>query len=95
MVAQTCLSGGAHIIGATTANLTINDRETNDSGNYQVIVTNYAGSVTSIPVALLTVTNNPPTITQQPTSQTVGVGSNRRCPFNGSRAVRRLTFTNG
>jgi hypothetical protein len=68
------LVGGTHIIGATNATLTINTVESNDIGSYQVIITNYAGSVTSA-VAILTVTNNPPTITTQPTNQTVGAGS--------------------
>ena len=79
------------------ATLTIIFPETNDSGNYQVIVTNYAGSVTSS-VAMLTVTNIPTVFTQQPASQTVGVGSTvtnsvltRRCsnlPYS-SMAERR------
>ena len=77
------LIGGTHIIGATNATLTISTVESNDSGNYQVIVTNFAGSVTSTPPALLTVTNNPPTITTQPTSQTVGIGSNLTFSVNG------------
>jgi hypothetical protein len=77
------LVGGTHIIGATNATLTINTVESNDSGNYQVIVTNFAGSVTSSPPAVLTVTNNPPTITTQPTNQTVGVGSNVTFSVNG------------
>jgi len=76
------LIGGTHIIGATNATLTISTVESNDSGNYQVIVTNYAGSVTSS-VAILTVTNNPPTITTQPISQTVGIGSNLTFSVNG------------
>jgi hypothetical protein len=76
------LIGGTHIIGATNATLTINTVESNDSGNYQVIITNYGGSVTSS-VAVLTVTNNPPTITTQPASQTVGIGSNVVFSVNG------------
>jgi len=66
---------GATISGiATNSTLTIFTAQTNESGNYLVIVTNFAGSVTSS-VAVLTVTNIPPTITAQPTNQTVGVGS--------------------
>jgi hypothetical protein len=64
---------GATINGATNATLTISDAQTNDSGNYLVIVTNYGGSVTSS-VAVLTVTSAP-FLTLQPTNQTVGVGS--------------------
>ena len=77
------LGTGAHIAGATTAILTINCPETNDSGNYQVIVTNYGGSVTS-DVALLTVTNIPTVFSQQPMSQTVGVGSTVQFSINAT-----------
>ncbi len=75
------VGGGAHISGATNANLTINDPQTNESGNYQVIVTNFAGSTTSS-VAVLTVTDLP-RITQQPTNQTVGVGANATFKIDG------------
>ncbi len=61
---------GSTISGATNTTLTISNAQTNDSGNYTVVVTNYAGSVTSS-VAVLTVTNGPPVITVQPTNQTV------------------------
>jgi hypothetical protein len=64
---------GATIGGVTNATLTINGVQTNDSGNYLVIVTNYGGSVTSS-VVVLTVTSVP-FLTLQPTNQTVGVGS--------------------
>ena len=70
----TTISGSA-ISGSTNYILTISGAQTNDSGGYLVIVTNIAGSVTSS-VAVLTVTNEPPEITTQPTSQTVAVGSN-------------------
>jgi hypothetical protein len=73
-----------HISGATNTTLTINDPQTNDSGNYQVIVTNYAGSATSSPLAVLTVTNIPTVLTLQPISQTVGVGTNVTFSFNGN-----------
>ena len=75
--------GGAHISGATNLNLTINDPQTNDGGNYQVIVANYAGSVTSS-VAVLTVTNIPTVFTQQPATQTVGIGSTVTFSVNGT-----------
>jgi hypothetical protein len=75
------VGGGAHISGAISANLTINDPQTNESGNYQVIVTNYAGSTTSS-VAVLTVTDLP-RITLQPTNQTVGVGANATFNIDG------------
>jgi plastocyanin len=54
--------------------LTISNAQTTNSGSYTVIVTNIAGSVTSSN-AILTVTNIPPSITGQPTNQTVAVGT--------------------
>jgi hypothetical protein len=69
----TNLVNGGHISGATTANLTIKNARTNDSGNYTVVVTNLAGSVTSSN-AVLTVASSP-VITIQPTNQTMAVGS--------------------
>ena len=63
------------ISGATTNVLTISNAQTNNSGNYSVIVTDIAGSVTSSN-AVLRVTNIPPAIKVQPASQTVSVGSN-------------------
>jgi hypothetical protein len=77
------LGAGAHISGATNPTLTISCPETNDTGNYQVIVTNFAGSVTSS-VALLTVTNIPTVFSVQPLSQTVGIGSTVKFIANGS-----------
>jgi hypothetical protein len=65
---------GSIISGSTNDVLTISGAQTNDSGNYQVIITNYAGS-TSSPPAALTVMYFPPYLTLQPTNQTVGVGS--------------------
>jgi hypothetical protein len=74
---------GGSIRGATTNVLTIYPAQTNNSGSYTVIVANHAGSVTSSN-AVLTVTNEPPVITEQPTSQTVVVGSTATFMINGS-----------
>ncbi len=63
-----------NLAGATSASLTVTNAQFTNSGNYTVVVTNSAGSVTSA-VAVLTV-NAPPIITTQPTNQTVLVGSN-------------------
>ncbi len=49
------------INGALTANLNISFVTTNDLGNYQVIVNNSFGSVTSSPAATLTFSNSAPT----------------------------------
>jgi len=70
----TNLVDGGSISGATTNNLIINTVQTNNSGNYTVIVTNLGGSVTSS-VATLTVASSPLILTQ-PADQTVVVGSN-------------------
>jgi alpha-tubulin suppressor-like RCC1 family protein len=75
VVTVTNLMIGENISGATNYTLTItNAQMTNSDFYYQVIVTNYGGSVTSS-VALLTVTNIPPAITVPPASQTNGVGT--------------------
>ncbi len=64
---------GGNISGATTTRLTLNNVQAGDAGNYSVVVTNMAGSVTSS-VAVLTVLL-PPSITAQPQSQTNVVGA--------------------
>jgi len=75
------LSGGSSftpISGATSSSYTTAALALTDNGDqFEVIVTNSAGSVTSTP-ALLTVTNAPlaPTIIQSPQNQTVSVGQN-------------------
>lgn len=70
----TNLVNGNGISGATNATLIFNNAQVTNSGNYQVIVANYVGSVTSS-VAALTVTNAATVLTSQPASQTVGLGS--------------------
>jgi hypothetical protein len=68
---------GTNISGATATNYTKTNVQLSDAGNYSVVVTNVAGSVTSSN-AVLTVnnTNTPPSITTQPQSQTVNQGAN-------------------
>jgi hypothetical protein len=69
------LANGGRISGATSANLTISNVSTNDSGTtFEVIVTNIYGSATSA-VATLTVLA-PVQITAQPASQAILLGSN-------------------
>ncbi len=68
------LVNGGSISGATGNVLTISNVQTNNTGNYTVVVTNLAGSVTSSN-SVLTVTNIPAMITVQPTNQTVAVGT--------------------
>src|SRR5208283_2588622 len=68
------LVNGSHISGATSNVLNFIQAQTTNSNNYQVIVTNIAGSVTSSP-AILLVTNIPPAITLQPTNKAVVAGT--------------------
>ena len=62
------------LFGATNLSFTITNVQSTNAGNYSVVVTNVAGSVTSSN-AMLTVLV-PPSITTQPTNQTVKQGSN-------------------
>jgi GH25 family lysozyme M1 (1,4-beta-N-acetylmuramidase) len=66
--------GGSNIAGATASTYVINNAQPAQAGNYQVVVTNNYGTVTSA-VRTLTVIA-PPFISGQPQSQTVTVGSN-------------------
>ncbi|MCX6904698.1 MAG: immunoglobulin domain-containing protein [Verrucomicrobia bacterium] len=65
---------GQVLAGQTGPGLTLSQVQASQSGGYSVIVTNPAGGVTS-QVAVLTVLF-PPVILQQPTNQTVDVGTN-------------------
>jgi hypothetical protein len=64
-----------NISGATFASFAIDSAQASDAGQYEVVVSNSAGSVTSNSVSL---TVNPvvaaPSITSQPADQTVNVG---------------------
>lgn len=64
---------GNDLADATSASLTITNAQAADAGNYDVVVLNNVGSVTSA-VATLTVLT-PPLITQQPQDQTVPEGT--------------------
>jgi alpha-tubulin suppressor-like RCC1 family protein len=69
----TNLTNSGRISGATNATLTISNVVTGDAGGYRVVVSNSVSVVTSS-VATLTVLL-PPTITTQPTNQSVPVYS--------------------
>jgi hypothetical protein len=62
----------ANLSGATASSYTATNVQTNSAGSYSVVVTNPMGSLTSAP-ALLAL-SLPPTITNQPQSQTVVAG---------------------
>src|SRR4029079_3455158 len=65
---------GANLGSATSSSLTLNNVQAANAGNYDVVVANTAGSVTSSIAALNL--NGPPVITTQPVSQTVVQGAN-------------------
>ena len=65
---------GSPIGGATAAALNFSSAATNDTGSFDVVITNACGSITST-VAVLTVTADPPIITSDPQSQQVSVGA--------------------
>src|SRR5262249_27765459 len=63
---------GAAVANATSSNLSLTAVTTNQAGGYFVVVTNNFGSDTS-QVAVLTVVDAAPSITLQPTNQTVAI----------------------
>lgn len=66
---------GTNLVGVTGSTLALTNVATTASGNYGVVITNVAGSVTSSPAVLL-ITNAPPAITAQPQAQSVSAGLN-------------------
>ena len=68
------LANSGRVSGATTNTLTISNLQPADAGNYLLLVSNGAGTVTST-VAVLTVIG-PPVILTQPVSQDVVAGAN-------------------
>lgn len=67
----TPLSNGGQIGGATTNTLGITNVAAGNVGDYFVVITNLSGSVTSSPVATLSVTNPVPILLSTPSSRTV------------------------
>ena len=61
------------LVGQTTSTLTLNPVTTNNTGNYYVVITNGDGSVTSSVATLATAVV--PSITQQPTNQSIVLGN--------------------
>jgi hypothetical protein len=81
---------GTNIAGATSASLTLNNLQTNDSGNYTVVLSNSAGSITSAP-AVLTIIGEPIILTQ-PTDLRVLQGSNVSFTVTATNAVSVTYF---
>ncbi len=75
-----------NISGATTNPLMLTSVQFTNAGNYSVLVTNIAGSVTSA-VAVLTVSNQPPGITTQPQNQNVFVGQDANFSVTATGAL--------
>jgi endonuclease/exonuclease/phosphatase family metal-dependent hydrolase len=67
------LFNGTNISGATTDPFALANLQQTNAGNYSVIITNSAGSVTSS-IAILGITNAPPSITTSPLGQSVFAG---------------------
>lgn len=81
--------GGVNITSATNRGLALSNIQTNQAGSYWVVVSNNYGSVTST-VATVTVLSYP-SISLQPQSQTVPVGSN--ATFTVSATGGNLSYT--
>lgn len=66
---------GVVILGATASAYTISEALVSDAGRYDVVVSNYLGSVTSSAATLTVSAPTPPAITAQPVSQSTVAGS--------------------
>ena len=53
------VSDGGAFSGATTSDLTVANASFSESGNYQLIITNAAGAITSAPIVLTVMSTNP------------------------------------
>ncbi|MBI4621594.1 MAG: immunoglobulin domain-containing protein [Verrucomicrobia bacterium] len=74
--------GNQDIVGATSPTYSLSNVQSGDAANYSVVVTNSAGSVTSNAATLtVTTTGTAPTITAQPSDQTVGAGVGASATF--------------
>lgn len=65
---------GNPVPGATGARCTVTNVQAEDMGSYQVLLTNWAGAVTS-QVATLSVTQSPPTFVLQPYNRSAAAGA--------------------
>jgi hypothetical protein len=66
---------GGELFTKTNSSLSLTNVQSANAGNYDVVITNVYGAVTST-VATLTVLSAPPTISLQPTSRVASVGQN-------------------
>ena len=70
------LSNAGQYSGVTNTSLSISSLALTNATNYEVVITNAFGSVTSTPAKLTVLSNSPPSITTQPASQTNTAGQN-------------------
>jgi hypothetical protein len=89
------LLNGSPVIGQTNRWLMLTSAQPAQSGNYQLVVTNGGGSVTSAVAAVSVLI--PPTITQQPSSQTLiqGTTANLSAGVDGSAPLAFSWTFNG
>jgi alpha-tubulin suppressor-like RCC1 family protein len=81
---------GTNIAGATNASLTLTNLQISDAGSYTVIISNGAGTITSV-AAVLTVVPEP-VILSQPSDLRVLAGSNITFSLTLSNAVGATNF---
>jgi hypothetical protein len=67
------LKSGAVIAGATASSYSVATASTADTGAYTVTISNSFGSATSSPATVTVTTPTPPTISAQPSGQSLGV----------------------
>ena len=84
---------GANIFGAMSSTLIIPDVQSDDAGNYTVVITNNFSAITS-QIAVLTV-QVPPNIVQHPQSLTVPAGSSATFSVLAENATIYQWFKNG
>jgi hypothetical protein len=89
-------TNGTAIPGATDSSYTVTGAQTNNSGNYDVIVSNLVSSLTSI-VAQVSVVYYPPTITCQPVGGNLLVGNSYslNAPAGGTAPLSWQWLKNG
>lgn len=87
---------GTPIVGATTAQLSLRNIQSRDSGDYLVVLANSLGTVTST-VATLTVAPRAPYFVTQPASASVSAGSSRTFSglANGTEPIGYQWLHNG
>jgi hypothetical protein len=90
------LSDGGIVSGATSPALTISNTTTFYQGTYDLVVSNVAGSVTSLD-AVLAISVTPPSVDVQPTNTTVLAGQNAvfTTSVSGSPTLTNQWYFNG